>query len=55
MAIDGIQSLPERQRAIKVLEDNSIRLAEDVPLPPLNDEDVLVRVHCVALNPFDWY
>ncbi|KAK4624100.1 Trans-enoyl reductase iccB [Fulvia fulva] len=54
MAIGQPRTLPERQRAIKVLNDNSIALQEDVPLPPLNDEDVLVRVHCVALNPFDW-
>lgn len=55
MAVDQIPALPERQRAIKVVEASSLRLEKDVPLPEIEDEDVLVRVHCVALNPFDWY
>ena len=55
MAIDQIMGLPERQRAIKVVEASSIRLEKDVPLPEIEEEDILVRVHCVALNPFDWY
>lgn len=55
MAVDHIETLPRRQRAIKVVEAGSIRLVKDASLPELDEEDVLVRVHCVALNPFDWY
>lgn len=55
MAIDRVPALPDRQQAIKVIEAGSIRLEGDVPLPTLEHEDILVRVHCVALNPFDWY
>ncbi|GIZ42215.1 hypothetical protein CKM354_000549100 [Cercospora kikuchii] len=54
MAADHSLPLPDRQRAIKVVEASTVRLEKDVPLPKLEDEDVLVRVHCVALNPFDW-
>ena len=54
MAVDQYPILPHQQRAIKVVEASSIQLEKDVPLPALEDEDILVRVHCVALNPFDW-
>lgn len=55
MAIAPLPSLPQRQRAIKVVGNSAIRVEQDTPLPHVKDEDVLVRVHCVALNPFDWY
>lgn len=54
MAVDQYPRLPKSQRAIKVVGASSICLEEDIPLPPVEDEDVLVRVHAVALNPFDW-
>lgn len=54
MAVDKTLLLPDRQQAIKVIEAGFIRLEKDIPLPALEDEDILVRVHCVALNPFDW-
>lgn len=54
MASNQVASLPHSQRAIKVVGQGSIQLERDVALPELHDEDVLVRVHCVALNPFDW-
>lgn len=47
-------TLPEQHRAIKVLGASALRLEENVSLPKLADEDILVRVHYVALNPFDW-
>ena len=28
---------------------------QEVPLPKLRDDYVLVKVNCVALNPTDWY
>ncbi|KAH9810133.1 GroES-like protein [Teratosphaeria destructans] len=46
--------LPKTQQAIKVVESSLVRLEDDVPLPDLEEDFVLVRVHCVALNPFDW-
>ncbi|KXT09855.1 hypothetical protein AC579_2086 [Pseudocercospora musae] len=54
MAVDPPFFLPEAQQAIKVIEAGVIRLEKNIPLPPVGEEDVLVRVHCVALNPFDW-
>jgi NADPH:quinone reductase-like Zn-dependent oxidoreductase len=27
---------------------------EDAPLPPIADDDVLIRVHAAAINPVDW-
>lgn len=55
MAVDISTVLPKRQRAIKVVEAGALRLEKDAALPQLEDEDILVRVHSVALNPFDWY
>ncbi|CZT19024.1 related to C.carbonum toxD protein [Ramularia collo-cygni] len=54
MGVDQIAVLPDRQRAIKVVGAGTLRLEENAALPQVEDEDILVRVHCVALNPFDW-
>ena len=54
MAVDPPFFLPEAQQAVKVIEAGVIRLEKNLPLPPVGEEEVLVRVHCFALNPFDW-
>lgn len=41
-------------KAIKIVEGNKAEL-QDVPVPALRDDYVLVKVNCVALNPTDWY
>jgi len=45
---------PSKMKAIKVVEKGKAEIQE-VPLPKLRDDYVLVKVHNVALNPTDWY
>lgn len=40
-------------KAVKVLGINHAEV-QDVPLPELQAHEILVKVHCVALNPLDW-
>lgn len=46
--------LPKTMKAIKVVDVGNAQI-QDVPLPQLRDDYVLVKVHAVALNPTDWY
>ncbi|EEP81633.1 predicted protein [Uncinocarpus reesii 1704] len=48
-----IVSLPRTQRALKVLGPWKIELAESCPLPQLAEDEILVQVRCVAVNPVD--
>ena len=41
-------------RAIKIVSGRKAEIQE-VPLPKLRDDYVLVKVKCIALNPTDWY
>jgi len=41
-------------KAIKVVETGRAEIQE-VPVPKLRDEYILVKTTCVALNPTDWY
>ena len=45
---------PSTMKAIKTVEGHKAEL-QDVPLPKLRDDYVLVKVNAVALNPTDWY
>lgn len=47
------RKLPETNTAIVGLEDGSLGLRHDVPLPELEDDMLLVRNRAVALNPID--
>lgn len=40
-------------KAIKVVEKGKAEV-QDVPIPKLRDDYVLVKVKAVALNPTDW-
>lgn len=44
---------PSNMKAIKVVEAKKAEL-QDVPVPKLRDDYVLVKVEAVALNPTDW-
>lgn len=46
--------LPKTMKALKLVQTGKAELQE-VPLPKLRDDYVLVKVHAVALNPTDWY
>ena len=48
-----LSSLPTSQKALKVHGPGDVRLQDDIPLPHLEDDAVLVRIHCTALNPVD--
>ncbi|KAL7658336.1 hypothetical protein ACMYSQ_004467 [Aspergillus niger] len=42
------------QRAVIVRKRGQITLADDVPIPALRDDYILVKTQAVALNPTDW-
>jgi aspyridone synthetase trans-acting enoyl reductase len=46
-------SVPNIQRALKVHGQGDVRIQDDCPLPILEDDQILVRVRCVAINPVD--
>lgn len=46
-------SLPTTQKALKVQGPGDVRLQDGCPLPSLEDDQILVRVRCVAINPVD--
>lgn len=49
-----MSDLPKTMKAIKVVEPGKAEVQE-VPLPRLRDDYILVKVKAVALNPTDWY
>lgn len=48
--------MTELSRTMKAIKVVGIGKAEvqDVPLPKMRDDYILVKVHAVALNPTDW-
>lgn len=48
-----MDSLPATQRALKVRGPRNVELHDACPLPAFEDNEVLVRVRCVAINPVD--
>ncbi|WP_299951642.1 NADP-dependent oxidoreductase [uncultured Modestobacter sp.] len=49
--------LPKTMKAVQIHEFGGPEVLryEEVPVPRLQSDDVLVRVHAVGLNPPDWY
>lgn len=55
MAADSrSKSIPSTMKAIKITETHTAEI-EEVPVPRLREDYVLVKVRAVALNPTDWY
>ncbi|KAI0911301.1 enoyl reductase [Ustulina deusta] len=48
-----MEALPSSQRAFKVRGSGEAELVESCPLPDFEEDEVLVRVRCVAINPVD--
>ncbi|KAJ1308344.1 hypothetical protein OPQ81_004054 [Rhizoctonia solani] len=48
-----MSSLPRTMKALTVQEGKRVKL-EDIPMPSLEPNEVLIRVHSVAQNPTDW-
>ena len=46
-------SIPSKQRAIVGLDDGSFTISDQVNVPKLEDDIVLVRTKAVGLNPID--
>jgi aspyridone synthetase trans-acting enoyl reductase len=46
-------TLPSTQRAVKVVSAGKVSVQDDCPLPTLQPDEILIRVHCVSLNPAD--
>lgn len=49
-----MSDLPKTMKALKIVAPGKVEVQE-VPLPRLRDDYILVKVHAVALNPTDWY
>lgn len=45
--------LPKTQRAIVANEQLDYSIRDDVPLPPLSDDCVIIKTEYVGLNPVD--
>ncbi|GJJ16139.1 hypothetical protein Clacol_010419 [Clathrus columnatus] len=46
-------TIPEKMRACLVHEDKKVEVQE-IPVPLIDDDEVLIKVHAVAQNPTDW-
>lgn len=54
LSSDGaMDPLPKTQRALKVRGPARVEVHEACPLPAMDDDEILVRVRCVAINPVD--
>lgn len=49
----SMAELPRTMKAIKIVGIGKAEV-QDVPLPRMRDDYILVKVHAVALNPTDW-
>jgi NADPH:quinone reductase-like Zn-dependent oxidoreductase len=47
-------NIPKTQRAILQVDNGVLQVFDNVPLPHIPDDRMLVRVVAVALNPCDW-
>ena len=45
--------VPSTYRAAIVQPDGSVK-AEERPIPPVGDNEILVKVAAIAVNPTDW-
>jgi aspyridone synthetase trans-acting enoyl reductase len=48
-----METLPATQQVLKVLGANEVTLQDVCPLPVFEDDEILVRVRCVSINPVD--
>lgn len=46
-------SIPSKMKALITKETKTVQV-EEVPVPALGDDDVLVKNETIALNPTDW-
>ena len=44
---------PSLHKALKITGPGDMKLAENAKVPHIEDDEVLLRVHCVGLNPVD--
>jgi hypothetical protein len=51
--LPNMPELPGTMKAIKVVGTGKAEV-QNVPLPKMRDDYILVKVHAVALNPTDW-
>lgn len=49
----AIMSYPTTHRSVTVIEAGKVKVQEKA-VPAFDDEEILVRVRSVALNPVDW-
>lgn len=54
MLREMLSELPRTQQALKVQGPGSVELQDGCPLPRPAQDEILVRVVCVSINPFDW-
>lgn len=53
-ASDANMGIPETMKAVKTTTPGNAEV-QDVPVPKVKDDFILVKVKYVALNPTDWY
>ncbi|KAM0189353.1 hypothetical protein ACHAPI_010119 [Fusarium lateritium] len=55
MAVQSILSrLPATQASLKVTGAGTVALQDDCPIEPPKEDEILVRIFCVGVNPHDW-
>ena len=47
-------TVPNTMKALKIRGPAKVALTESCPVPQPRDDEILVRVICVTLNPVDW-
>ncbi|KAL8809476.1 MAG: hypothetical protein Q9200_003379 [Gallowayella weberi] len=49
----NVSLLPSEQTAIKIIAPGELKVKDNVKIPLIKGDEVLVRIHCVGLNPVD--
>lgn len=46
-------TIPSKMKAL-ITEETKTAKVEEIPVPEIDDDDVLVKTEAIALNPTDW-
>ena len=51
--MSDIQQIPQTMKAL-VVQAKGSAVVKEVPVPAIDDDEILVKVVCAAQNPTDW-